>query len=212
MPCAGSPCRQVRPAAMAADAACSTPGELLTAATELGLAALGVPEAHGGVLEHRSTVSAALVAEALAEGDMGIALACLAPAGVATALGLWGDVEQQAAYLPAFAGDAAAGRCHRDRRAARAWRPIRTADSRPRTPDGDFMLDGAKALVPRAAEADLLIVAAELDGRPSLFLVESGTPGLSTRTEPAMGIRAAATGRVTLAEARRSSLRAPWRL
>lgn len=194
--------RQVRPAAMAADAACSTPGELLTAATELGLAALGVPEAHGGPLEHRSTVSAALVAEALAQGDMGIALACLAPAGVATALGLWGTAEQQAAYLPAFAGASPPAAAIAIAEPRVLGDPFALQTRAQRTPDGDFRLDGAKALVPRAADANLLIVAAELDGRPSLFLVESGTPGLTTTTEPAMGIRAAATGRVTLAEAR----------
>ena len=151
------------------------PAELLATATELGLAALGVPEAHGGVLEHRSTVTAALIAEALAEGDMGIALACLAPAGVATALGLWGDADTTGRLSPGVCRRRAAGR--RDRASpSRACCSTRSR-SRPapqRTPDGDFVLDGAKALVPRAAEAELLIVAAELDGAPSLFLVESG--------------------------------------
>ena len=46
-----------------------------------------------------------LVAEALAKGDMGLAVASLAPGAVATALGLWGTDEQQQTYLPAFTGD-----------------------------------------------------------------------------------------------------------
>ena len=46
-----------------------------------------------------------LVAEALAKGDMGLAVATLAPGSVATAIGLWGTDEQQNTYLPAFAGD-----------------------------------------------------------------------------------------------------------
>ena len=37
---------------------------------------------------------------------------------------------------------------------------------------------------------------------PALFLVESGTDGLSVEPEPAMGIRAAATGRVILEDVR----------
>ena len=156
---------RVRPAALAADAACQTPPELLATAAELGLTAIGVPEPLGGVLEHRATVTAALIAEALAEGDMGIALACLAPAGVATALGLWGDADQQAAYMPAFVDDAPPASRDRDRGAASPVRPIHTADARdPDTPAGDFLLDGVKALVPRAAGAELLVVAAELDG------------------------------------------------
>src|SRR5205085_11679354 len=45
------------------------------------------------------------ISEALARGDMGLAVAALAPAGVATALTLWGDADQQSTYLPAFTGD-----------------------------------------------------------------------------------------------------------
>jgi hypothetical protein len=194
--------RQVRPAALAADSACRTPPELLATATELGLAAFGVPEAHGGVLEHRSTVSAALVTEALAEGDMGIALACLAPGGVATALGLWGDAEQQAAYLPAFAGDAPPAAAIAIAEPRVIGDPFALNTHARRTAAGDFILGGAKALVPRAADAELLIVAAELDGQSSLFLVESGAGGLSITSDPGMGVRAAATGRVTLADTR----------
>ena len=48
---------------------------------------------------------ASLVAEALAHGDMGLAVAALAPGAVATAIALWGTDEQQATYLPAFTGD-----------------------------------------------------------------------------------------------------------
>jgi alkylation response protein AidB-like acyl-CoA dehydrogenase len=65
--------------------------------------------------------------------------------------------------------------------------------------DGDgFVLDGVKSLVPRVAEDELFIVAASLDGRPALFIVESKTDGLSVEPEPAMGLRAAATGKLVL--------------
>jgi hypothetical protein len=188
--------RACRPAALDADEACSTPAALLATATELGLGALGVPEAHGGVLEQRSTVTAALLAEALAEGDMGIALACLAPGSVATALGLWGDADQQAAYLPAFAGEAPPVAAIALAEPHVLFDPLLLRTRATRTGSGDFVLDGAKSLVPRAAEAELLLVAAELDGVPSLFIVEAGAPGLSVEPDPGMGVRAAATGRV----------------
>jgi alkylation response protein AidB-like acyl-CoA dehydrogenase len=43
------------------------------------------------------------------------------------------------------------------------------------------------------------VIAAELEDRgPALFIVESGTTGISVEAEPAMGIRAAATGRLVL--------------
>ena len=81
------------------------PAELLAQANELGLTMVGVPEELGGAVEERSAVTTVLMSEALAQGDMGIAVACLAPAAVSTALSLWGDADQQATYLPAFVGE-----------------------------------------------------------------------------------------------------------
>ncbi len=61
------------------------------------------------------------------------------------------------------------------------------------------MLNGVKSLVPRASDSELFIVAAELeDHGPTLFIVEPGGSGLSIEPDPAMGIRAAATGRLLL--------------
>src|SRR5438270_5253175 len=77
---------RVRPAAEEADAACATPAELLGQANDLGLTMVGVPEELGGAVEERSAVTSALMSEAFAQGDMGIALACLSPASVVCAL------------------------------------------------------------------------------------------------------------------------------
>jgi alkylation response protein AidB-like acyl-CoA dehydrogenase len=61
------------------------------------------------------------------------------------------------------------------------------------------VLDGVKSLVPRAFDAEVFLIAADLqDQGPALFIVESATSGLSVEPEPAMGIRAAATGRLIL--------------
>jgi hypothetical protein len=188
--------RACRPAALSADEAGATPAGLLATANELGVGALGIPEALGGVMEQRSTVTAVLVAEALAEGDMGIALACLAPGAFATALGLWGDADQQAAYLPAFAGEAPPVAAVAVAEPRVLFDPLALATRAARTPAGDFVLDGAKSLVPRGAEAELLLVAAELDGSPVLFIVESGSAGITSAADPAMGLRAAATARI----------------
>ncbi len=103
----------------------------------------------------------------------------LAPAGVATLLSRFGSAEQQATYLPAFLGEDV----------PRAALAVLEAGSRTTARrDGDrWLLSGEKALVPHA---DLLLVAAE----EQLFIVEGG---FSARPEPAMGVRAAATERVT---------------
>jgi alkylation response protein AidB-like acyl-CoA dehydrogenase len=189
--------RDCRPAALSADEACSTPAALRSTASSLGLTAIGVPEAYGGVLEQRATVTSALITEALAEGDMGIALACLAPGGVATALGLWGDAEQQASYLPAFAADAPPLAAIAVAEPRVLFDPFALQTRATRTASG-FVLDGVKSLVPSGAEAELLIVAASLDDAPSLFLLESSSDGVSAVPDPGMGVRAAATARVSL--------------
>jgi alkylation response protein AidB-like acyl-CoA dehydrogenase len=188
--------RQLRPAAGDADAASAAPAELLAQAQELGLATLGVPDELGGAMAERSAVTTVLAAEALAHGDMGLAVAALAPAGVATALALWGDAGQQDTYLPAFTGDDVAVAALAVLEPGAAFDPFSLSTTARRDGDG-FVLDGTKSLVPRGADAELLLVAAALDGGPALFLVEPGE-GLSVRPAPAMGIRAAATADVRL--------------
>jgi alkylation response protein AidB-like acyl-CoA dehydrogenase len=50
-------------------------------------------------------------------------------------------------------------------------------------------------MLPRAADGELFIVAAQLDeASPALFILEPGSDGISVEPEPAMGIRAAGTG------------------
>jgi alkylation response protein AidB-like acyl-CoA dehydrogenase len=190
----------VRPAASDADSGCAAPRELLDAAVEIGLPILGLPESLGGVARQRSAMAGVLVAEALARGDMGLAVAALAPGSVATAIGLWGSDEQQQTYLPAFAGTdvpVAALALTEPHVLFDVLSPRTTAV---RTADG-YVLDGVKSLVPRGSDAELFVVGAELDGRPVLFLVESSTEGLSLEGDPSMGVRAAGLTRLTLTQA-----------
>ncbi len=191
----------IRPAASEANEACAAPEELLAASLEIGLPILGVPESLGGISDERSAVAGALVAEALAHGDMGLAVATLAPGAVATALGLWGTDEQQQTYLPAFTGDdvpAAALALSEPTVLFDVMTPATTAT---RTDDG-YSITGVKSMVPRGAEAELFVVGALLDGRPTLFLVESGGDSLQVEADPSMGVRAASLATLTLTDAK----------
>jgi alkylation response protein AidB-like acyl-CoA dehydrogenase len=193
---------QIRPAALAADDACATPEELLDQASELGVSMLGVPEELGGVMAEQSALTSVLVAESLAHGDLSIALAALAPGAVATALGLWGSAEQQATYLPEFTGENVPLAALALLEPAPLFDPLKL-HTRARRDGEDWVLDGSKALVPHAAGAELFVIAADAEELgPALFIVESATNGLFTQPEPAMGLRAAATGRVTVEDLR----------
>jgi alkylation response protein AidB-like acyl-CoA dehydrogenase len=193
---------RLRPAAQEADAACVAPGELLAQSAELGLTMLGIPEELGGAVSEQSAVTTVLAAEALAHGDLGLAFACLAPAAVSTALGLWGDAEQQARYLPAFVGDDVPAAALAMLEPRPLFDPF-ALQTTARANDGGYVLRGVKSLVPRAAEAELFVVAAQLEDRgPALFIVESSTKGVFSEPEPAMGLRPAATARLVLDDVR----------
>jgi alkylation response protein AidB-like acyl-CoA dehydrogenase len=187
----------LRPAAPDADEAAAYPPGLIAKAAELGITAVNIPEDFDGIAEHRSSVTNVLVAEALAYGDMGLALPILAPGGVASALTRWGSADQQATYLPEFAGQNVPQACVAIAEPQPLFDPTRLKTTAVRTPSG-YRLDGVKSLVPAAADAELFVVGAQLNGRPALFIVESSAKGLTVRADPSMGIRAAALGQVEL--------------
>jgi len=190
---------QLRPAAGAADTECQPPAGLLARATaELGVSVIGIPAELDGAGAERSAVTNVLVAEALAHGDLGLAVALLAPAAVSTALVLWGDGNQQATYLPPFTADEPIGAALAVLEPQPLFDPFALA-TEATSAAGGYRLTGTKALVPGAATAELFVVAARLpDGGSALFLVESGSPGLTVEAEPAMGLRPAALGRLVL--------------
>jgi alkylation response protein AidB-like acyl-CoA dehydrogenase len=183
-----------------AESHCEVSEEIWKGAFELGLGLMSVPEKLGGAAQERSPVSSALVAEALGWGDMGQALALLAPIGVANALASWGSSDQQRKSLASFASD------NPPDAAIALLEPQALADvSQPRCygsrqDDGaSWLVNGEKALVPLGQFADLLIVSINLEGQgPRLVLLEGNAHGLNVKAEPGMGLRAASLGRLSL--------------
>ncbi|MEH3068453.1 MAG: acyl-CoA dehydrogenase family protein [Aeromicrobium erythreum] len=187
----------LRPGAEAAEKADDTPKEVLDQTSEFGLTLLNVPESLGGLSEERSVVTGVLVNEALAYGDMGQAVACLAPASVATAISLWGTDEQQQTYLPAFTGDDVPAAALAVAESRPLFDPFELQTTATAT-EGGYRLTGVKSAVVRGTEAELFVVAAALDGTPRLFVVESSTPGLTLAADPSMGLRAAGLTKLSL--------------
>ncbi|MFT4042883.1 MAG: acyl-CoA dehydrogenase family protein [Gordonia sp. (in: high G+C Gram-positive bacteria)] len=187
----------LRPAAHDADANAATPDDILTRSAELGITLINVPEEFEGAASERGVVTNALVAEAMAYGDMGLALPLLAPSGVATTLTNFGSDSQQKTYLPDFAGadvPQSAVVIAEPRALFDAFALRTTAH---RVPSG-YRLNGVKSFVPAAGSAELFIVGAALDGRPALFIVEASSTGVVIEADPGMGVRAAGIGRLLL--------------
>ncbi|MFT3661445.1 MAG: acyl-CoA dehydrogenase family protein [Gordonia sp. (in: high G+C Gram-positive bacteria)] len=187
----------LRPAAYDADNAAAAPEEILGRSAELGITMINVPEAFDGAASDRGVVTNALVAEAMAYGDMGLAVPLLAPSGVATTLTNFGSDAQQQTYLPDFAGESVPASAVV---VAEPWPLFDAFDLRTkatRVPSG-YRLEGVKSFVPNAGSAELFLVGAMLDGRPALFIVESDSEGLSIEADPGMGLRAAGMGRLIL--------------
>ncbi len=189
---------ELRPAAAEADRTGAANAATRAAVNDLGMHLLSLPEALGGAGQDRALVTNALVAEALAQGDLGLAVATLAPLSVLRALVTWGDAEQQATYLPAFSElqpPVSALALAEPGLLSDAMQPQTRAE---RTELG-YRLHGEKSLVIRGAEAELLLVSAQVPGEgTALFVIEGGTPGIQFAPEPTMGLRAAATVRMTL--------------
>jgi alkylation response protein AidB-like acyl-CoA dehydrogenase len=192
----------LRPGAARADEQCAPNADFRAQLGDLGLGQLVVPEKLGGAASQASVVTGALLAEDMAYGDLGLAIAALAPIGVANALVRWGSAEQQSRFLPAFAESSPP--------------PAAIAVTEPRplfdpnelrtraTIDGDgFLIRGEKTLVPLAESAELLLVGASLVGKgPRMFVVERGTQGVLVKADPALGARAGSLSRVVLDDVR----------
>ncbi|NQD91950.1 acyl-CoA dehydrogenase, partial [Pseudomonas sp. CrR25] len=188
----------LRPLAHAADAQCGLPAALRNQAQELGLSHYGVGEVHGGLAGARTTVSNALIAEALAIGDLSLAAALLVPLSAANCIRRWASPEQQAQWLPAFLDADGAPLM-----SLAVNEPVPLFDARSLTTQArrkgrHYLLSGEKCLVLRGLEASQLIVAAQAADGPALFVVEAASKGLRRRPEPAMGLKACGTARLLL--------------
>ena len=189
----------MRPAAHDADEAAKAPESLVERSAEIGVTMINVPEEYEGVATERGVVTNSLVAEALAYGDMGLALPIIAPSSVAATLSHFGSESQQKTYLPAFGSENVPGAVVVVNEPTPMFSPFDLSTKAKKT-SGGYSLTGVKSLVPIADSAELFIVAAEYEGAPAFFIVESDTDGLVVEADPSMGLRAAGIGRINLTD------------
>lgn len=188
----------LRVAARDAEEGGELPKKLVSKGWEIGLLQASIPEAYGGFGE-RSAVTGVLAIEEMAFGDLTGTLAVQTPSLFAIPLLLVGSEAQKQTYLPkVIEGE---------------WSPYTAAfieyafDFDPyamktvASISGDhFILNGGKAFVPFAKDAEAMLVYADLNGTTQGFIVPKGIGGLtiSEEREKLMSLNALPMYRVKL--------------
>jgi acyl-CoA dehydrogenase len=188
----------LRTAAREAEEGGELSNTLVNKGWEIGLLQASIPESYGGFGE-RSAVTGVLALEEMAFGDLAGTLAVLTPSLFATPILLAGSEEQKQAYLPKVIEG--------------AWSPYTAAlieyafDFDPNglktmaSLRGDhFILNGEKAFVPFAKDAEAILVYADFEGVTQGFILPKDTSGLtvSDEREKLMSLNALPLYRVTL--------------
>ncbi len=181
----------VRPIAHESDEGGGFPASVIDKGWQIGLVPTAIPEALGGLGE-MSALTGALAAEELAFGDLSAALAVMAPALFAYPVSLYGTAEQREVWLPHFLEEKT------PKATAALLEPGVFFDARDlkttATTEGDkVLLNGVKAYVPLASDAEIMLVYAKNSDTGSIdaYLVQRGTEGLEVEgEEKLMGLRA----------------------
>ncbi len=175
---------------------------LLKRAGALGLLAVDIDEAHGGLGLDKvsSTIVAAAVGPCASFSVSHAAQVCIGTLPVL----YFGTAEQKARYLPRLAsGEMIAAYALTEPGAGSDALSGRTSATL--SPDGtEWILSGTKMWITNAGFADLFTVFAKIDGEHfSAFLVERNAPGLSFGNEERkMGIKGSSTRAVNLDQVR----------
>ena len=167
----------LRVAARDAEEGGELPKKLISKGWEIGLLQASIPEAYGGFGE-RSAVTGVLAVEEMAFGDLAGALGVLTPSLFAMPILLAGSEEQKQTYLSkVIEGE---------------WSPYTAAlieyafDFDPNAlkttailNGEDYVLNGEKAFVPFAKNAEAILVYANLNGQTQGFIVPKDSAGLT---------------------------------
>ncbi|SPL71314.1 Acyl-CoA dehydrogenase [Acinetobacter stercoris] len=179
------------PLAHNADSNETFPSELWQHSTDLGLNYYALPEALGGVASEKNIVSNILIAESLAKGDFSLTAGLLSTFSVINAITQWGSRKIQSAYLSSFADDVDIKATFAIQESTPAFNPFKLK-TKAVSVQGQHYITGEKTLVLLGESADVLIVNAELNGQPEVFVVKRDET-ITAKRSPAMGLKATET-------------------
>jgi glutaryl-CoA dehydrogenase (non-decarboxylating) len=190
---------QIVPLADRMDAEEATPPAIVAALAARGYLGALVPEEHGG--RAVDLVTYGLLSHELARGSASLLSLLTVHSMVCVALLKWGSDEQRSRWLPRLARGEALGAfaLSEPNVGSDAGNPETSAAADGRS----YVLRGRKKWISYAQSADVYLVVAHCDGKPTVFLVERRTPGLECRPIRGMlGFRAAMLGELILDECR----------
>ena len=171
----------LRAAARDAEEGGSLPKKLISKGWEIGLLQDSIPESYGGFGE-RSAVTGVLAVEEMAFGDLAGALAVLTPSLFAMPILLRGSEEQKQTYLPKVIEGQWSLYTAALIEYAFNFDPNALKTTAAFNGEG-YILNGEKAFVPFAKDAESILVYAELDGQTQGFVVSKGSAGLTIDDE-----------------------------
>lgn len=179
------------------------PQEIYDKAAEMGLFALEIPEEYGGLGLERITVAALM--EEMAKADAGFVTTITASNLALKAVMIGGNEEQKQRCCEMLMDGKYGAFCLTEPMAGSDAGNSKTTAVR----DGDeYVLNGRKCFITNGGVASFYVVTAMTDKSQGVkgmtaFLVEAGTPGLSTGNhENKMGIRTSNTCDVVLEDVR----------
>ena len=181
--------REIMPHADRFDREERLPTELIAAMAKEGYLSPATPVEFGGL--GFDMISHGLLCEEMGRGSLSL-LSLLTVHGMCVhALLQWGTSEQRSHWLPRLTKGESLG-------AFALTEPGIGSDAE--TQDG-YVLNGAKKWISCSQIADVFLLIAQCDGRPTAFLVEKNTPGLTVKPISGMlGFRAAMLGELQIEE------------
>ncbi len=168
---------EIAPHAGRWDREAAIPMELVGRLREVGYLGSNVPADYGGL--GRDNVTYGLLTEEIAKGCSSVRSLLTVHDMVAHVIGRWGSPGQRERYLPALArGEILGAFCLSEPNAGSDAKSVETVAR----DDGDaWVLDGRKKWTTFGQIANLFLVLAQIEGKPTAFLVERDLPGVTMK-------------------------------
>jgi acyl-CoA dehydrogenase len=151
--------------------------EIIDKVWELGATVSMVPEEFGGYGMEYSPIMNSIFLEELAVGDMALAIAATLPSMFIFTILEMGTEEQKKKYLPLYC-DASYKISTVAINEPRFQFDSVSLETKAQKKDGKYILNGKKCFVPMAKDSGHVLVAANVDGKMELFVVDGNNPGL----------------------------------